>query len=99
MKRTFQFIALMLIITSCGTSVKETSSKTDKKVQEFPSEEIASGFALYGASCGKCHTLFEVKDFSEEKWSKILPPMIKKAKLDDEQSQKVTAYVNWKLVN
>jgi len=53
--------------------------------------------ALYTNNCGKCHGLPVISDHSKERWDKVLPPMNKKAKLDEAQSAQVTAYVNWQL--
>ena len=100
MKKTiFAFAATALFMASCGSTekVKEAAEKVNEKAQDLPSKEETEGLALYGASCGRCHKLFEVSDFSEARWAEVLPPMIKKAKLDEEQGKKVTAYVNWKL--
>ncbi len=99
MKTKLSFITLGLIAVSCGTNLKEAADKINDKVQDFPTTEEAEGFALYGASCGKCHKLYEVKEISAERWKQVLPPMIGKAKLDAEQGKKVTAFVNWKLAN
>lgn len=98
-KTVFTLAAATLLLASCGSAekVKDAAEKINDKVQDFPSSEESEGFALYGASCGRCHKLFEVKDFTQERWNEVLPPMIKKAKLDDEQGRKVTAFVNWKL--
>ena len=99
MKTVLTFAAAVVLLASCGTTekVKDTAGKVNEKVQEFPSADESEGLAIYGASCGRCHKLFEIKDFSQERWDEVLPPMIKKAKLDEEQGRKVTAYVNWKL--
>jgi mono/diheme cytochrome c family protein len=53
--------------------------------------------ALYTNNCGKCHDLPVISEHSIERWNKVLPPMIKKSKLDEAQGANVTAYVNWQL--
>jgi hypothetical protein len=96
MKHISYLFFLNLIIIGC--SQKTTSiSEPLRKESEIPIGEVSEGNSLYQAHCGTCHKLPVVSKYSAEKWKKVLPPMVKEAKLDANQERKITAFVNWKL--
>lgn len=53
----------------------------------------ASGKVAYENHCGKCHKLFDPKDFSKTEWAPILVRMQKKAKLSDAEMAPITNYI------
>lgn len=57
------------------------------------SETLAEGKSLYGMNCAKCHKLFDANDFTAEEWTPIVIRMQKKAKITDEQRDKIYAYL------
>lgn len=57
------------------------------------SETLAEGKSLYGMNCAKCHSLYDAKDFTAQEWSPIVMRMQKKAKISDEQREKIYAYL------
>ena len=59
----------------------------------YSAEQVAQGQTIYTANCGKCHKLIDPASKSLDKWNAVLPPMIKKAKLSDDQGELVRAYV------
>ena len=67
-----------------------------KPVNESPkitAEVLAEGKSLYGMNCAKCHELYDAKSFTAEEWKPIVLSMQKKAKISDEQREKIYAYL------
>lgn len=60
---------------------------------EVTAEVLAEGKSLYGMNCAKCHKLYDSKDFTSEEWTPIVMRMQKKARLSDEQREKIYAYL------
>ena len=81
------------------SEVKEESVPFTTKVE--PAKEklvitanvLAEGKSLYGMNCAKCHDLYDAKDFTAEEWTPIIMRMQKKAKISDEQREKIYAYL------
>ncbi len=55
--------------------------------------ELQQGKKLYDNSCGKCHKLYEPKDYTAESWKPIVARMQKKARLDDNEITLVYNYL------
>jgi len=98
MKKVVFAVAALGIFAACQPKTAEVVEvvKETKTLRAGTEAELA-GMALYTNNCGKCHGLPVISDHSKERWDKVLPPMNKKAKLDEAQSAQVTAYVNWQL--
>jgi cytochrome c5 len=56
-------------------------------------ETLAEGKSLYGMNCAKCHELFDPKSFNAEEWKPIVLRMQPKARISDEQREKIYAYL------
>jgi cytochrome c5 len=74
------------------------SSKSNIPTVEVPKEkvlspELAEGKSLFENSCGRCHQLYNAKDFSAEQWKPIVKRMQKEANLDDAQGLKIYNYL------
>ena len=54
---------------------------------------IAAGHEVYDGKCGQCHKLFEISQFTEEEWGKIIPSMARKARLTDDEHDKLVTYI------
>lgn len=83
-------VAAMLVL---ACSRKTTTAAVAEPVEKSLSADALAGQTLYSANCGRCHDLPTVDHYSEKKWNNILPRMIKKAHLADDQGKQVTAYV------
>lgn len=104
MKKIVIAFAALGLFAACQPKTAEIVEE-DKNVEEVkvsttlrPGTDVEmAGMALYTNNCGKCHGLPVISEHSIERWNKVLPPMIKKSKLDEAQGASVTAYVNWQL--
>jgi cytochrome c5 len=104
MKKVFIAFAALGFFAACQPKTAEIVEEV-KKVEEVKvstmlrpgTDAEMAGMALYTNNCGKCHDLPVISEHSIERWNKVLPPMIKKSKLDEAQGANVTAYVNWQL--
>ncbi len=104
MKKMFIAFAALGLFAACQPKTAEVVEEV-KKVEEVKvatmlrpgTDAEMAGMKLYANNCGKCHDLPVISEHSIERWNKVLPPMIKKSKLDEAQGANVTAYVNWQL--
>lgn len=83
------FVAVLLYACSSKSNIP-TAEVPKKKVL---SPELAEGKSLYENSCGRCHQLYNAKDYSAEQWKPIVQSMQKKARLDDAQGLKIYNYL------
>ena len=74
------------------SSVNEMVETINKK-PIITTETLAEGKNLYGMNCAKCHKLYDSKDFTAEEWTPIVMRMQKKARISDEQREKIYAYL------
>lgn len=92
-------VASSLFLVQCankGAKNTKTVSDADQVAEmekKYTPAQIAEGKAVYMASCGKCHELFQPGQFSISKWNHILPDMSEKAALNADQAGKVRAWV------
>jgi cytochrome c5 len=104
MKKIVIAFAALALFAACQPKTTQVIEEV-KKVEEVKESKMLrpgtdtemDGMALYTNNCGKCHDLPVIGEHSKERWDKVLPPMIKEAKLDAAQGANVTAYVNWQL--
>lgn len=79
------------IFCSCTTQKAVVEEKKVEAKIENPA--LAEGKSLYEANCAKCHKLYDSKDFTAEEWTPIVMKMQKKARITDEQRDKIYAYL------
>jgi mono/diheme cytochrome c family protein len=89
-----------IVLYSCGGSKPvpppiNTTYKvpTVEAKQADSASDLAEGKSLYENNCAKCHSLYNPKDFNAEQWKPILLDMQKKAKISDEQREKIYGYL------
>ena len=80
-----------LVLYSCSS--KSNIPTADVPKEKVLSPELAEGKSLYENSCGRCHKLYDVKDYTAEQWKPIVLRMQKKARLDDAQGLKIYNYL------
>jgi mono/diheme cytochrome c family protein len=54
---------------------------------------VEAGHTVYTAKCGRCHGLKDPGNYTAERWEPILKAMAPKAKLSEEETAQVRAYV------
>jgi mono/diheme cytochrome c family protein len=87
-------VTLFLVQCSPKTGKSTAASPSTTKTEPHYTEaQLTEGKGIYTANCGKCHKLFNPADKSLAKWNSVLPTMIKKAHLSDDQGNLVRAYV------
>ena len=92
MKTKLIAIASVFFLTlACSPKV---SQPEPVKTLEAPlTPELAEGKLLYETNCAKCHKLFEPTAFTAESWTPIVMRMQKKARISDEDREKIYAYL------
>ncbi len=62
-----------------------------------PKETVApdtlAGRAIFAGRCSRCHALPQAGQFNAVRWDEILPVMIPRARLDNEQALHLRAYL------
>nr|WP_294777241.1 cytochrome c [uncultured Flavobacterium sp.] len=87
---------LATIIYSCASKSSVPTAATPKeevKAAVTMTADLAEGKTLYENSCGRCHSLYKASDFNAEQWKPIVARMTPKARLNDEQGQKIYNYL------
>lgn len=85
----------MLVLAACSPKVRKpvAAADTPAPAVHYTAAQLEEGRTIYTNNCGKCHKLFQPAQKSLSKWENVLPRMIKKAKLSEEQGNLVRAYV------
>ena len=79
------------VLYSCSS--KSNIPTADVPKEKVLSPELAEGKSLFENSCGRCHKLYDAKDYTAEQWKPIVLRMQKKARLDDAQGLKIYNYL------
>lgn len=91
MKYIFGSFTLIALIMACSP---KTSTEVVTEMEEVSmTAEMSSGKSIYESRCIKCHGYKEIKNYSRAQWEKILPAMMEKAQLAEEEKKQVHAYV------
>ncbi|MBD0331813.1 MAG: cytochrome c [Chitinophagaceae bacterium] len=106
MKEMLSIAALIIIVFACSKKIVPSASasseqpKSESKVEletsikETPSALVVEqGHIIYTTKCGRCHGLKKVNDYTAERWEVIIKKMAPKARLNDQESKQITAYV------
>lgn len=106
MKKTITLCALAtlsIVMVNCSSSKKTaaipgaSNASPEIKVAEarknYSEDQMAEGKVLWESNCDKCHKLFTPESRDVEKWEAVLPRMVKRSKLTDQQAGMVRAYL------
>ena len=101
-KYIYSLCLLGVIVYSCKTQTT-TSTPATQAVQTIHSaatanlskeEMLKKGEDLFNLKCGRCHGLPSLSEFTIADWQPIMARMAPKAKLNEEETNWVLAYVN-----
>jgi cytochrome c5 len=103
MKKSFILI-LMAVSAACTVKlIPPTQSDIDRVSTKYPSynlTELNEGKVLFEQTCNRCHRLKNPISRNEDKWTKIVPSMIKKLNkkenkviIDDKQQESILRYI------
>lgn len=76
--------------TSAGTTAPSTTTTSPSNTAVA---KVEAGHQVYNAKCGRCHALKEPSHYTAERWVPILQSMAPKARLSEEETANVLAYV------
>lgn len=86
------FASVFALTVACSPKVSQPEPVKTIEVPLTP--ELAEGKSLFENNCGKCHGLYNPKDFNAEQWTPIMSRMQKKARISDEDREKIYAYLS-----
>jgi hypothetical protein len=61
--------------------------------RETVAPDTATGRRLYAVRCVRCHDAPDVTKYTMERWDKILPTMLPRARMDNEQSLHIRSWI------
>ncbi|HEU4573571.1 MAG TPA: hypothetical protein VFS36_01110 [Chitinophagaceae bacterium] len=71
----------------------QSSQTTQPTADATAGALVEQGKTVFSEKCNKCHALKNPADFTAQQWNGILKSMAPKAKLTDDQTKQVMAYV------
>ncbi len=93
MKTKITIASIIIGITfACSPKTAPTGSTTKTTKIELTPDLIAAKMS-YENNCAKCHKLYSAKDYTPEQWKPILLSMQKKAKITDQEREKIYSYL------
>ena len=101
MKKATTIITLALLVFACSRKTVDTSQTPTNttpatetaKTDATHAALVEQGKGIFTTKCSKCHATKDVTAYTTTRWEGILKNMIPKAKLNEAESQQVTAYV------
>lgn len=94
--RVWPLAAASLLLVSGCVSIEEIAPPVTPLLvggTDSSAPVLEQGRAVYLGSCVKCHAAESVTRYEPAQWERILPEMTKRARLDDENTAAVRAYV------
>jgi cytochrome c5 len=99
MKATITILVIAVIAFACHRKTVASSdnivisNKTNAETKVANPEVASAGQTVYTNRCGRCHGLKKTENYTTQQWDNILKSMIPKAKLNDDESKQVTAFI------
>lgn len=99
------FTGILLVLMFAACNKKAIPEITDRKAEppkmmrvEYPPKQTVApdtiaGKNIFTMRCGRCHGLPDAEKFTAERWDDILPLMIPRAGLNNEESLHVRTYL------
>ena len=80
-------------IASSDNIIISNKTNTETKTSVSNPELASAGQTIYTNRCGRCHGLKKTENYTSPQWDNILKTMIPKARLNEQETKEVTAYV------
>ncbi|RYE25432.1 MAG: hypothetical protein EOP51_04110 [Sphingobacteriales bacterium] len=100
MKKLYLLFALVSSVALVQCSPKRAANKEMSEAEKvadvnknFTPAQMEEGKTLWQDKCGKCHKLPQPEAYTVSKMDRVLPRMINRSKLTDEQGAMVRAYL------
>lgn len=85
---------MAIIAFSCSSKVvPQAPTAKELNTSIALTQNQMEGKVLFETNCAKCHKLYEPSTFKAEKWASILKWMQPKAKISDQEREKIYDYV------
>jgi mono/diheme cytochrome c family protein len=85
---------MRLLFQSIALASALVASSISARADEPSSAELAKARKLYTTKCARCHKLYAPEKYSDEEWQHWMSKMTKKAKLNPDQTELLSQYVN-----
>ena len=90
---------LALVLTGCqnGAPTGRASSipaPDPARLAMLPADEVAAAAKLYALKCAKCHQFYDPAQYTEAEWSSWMTKMAKKARLQPDQREILSRYLD-----
>lgn len=69
------------------------------KYPDLQLAQLNQGYTILQTQCTRCHKMYKPGDFAQSDWDMIIPNMAKKARLTDEEKDKLERYIVSKKLN
>jgi cytochrome c5 len=93
MKKAIAIILISVVVGCAAVKIIQPSAadleKMKSKVPDITYENAIAGYNLYNAKCNRCHGLHRPGEFTKIQWEKILPEMLRDAKIFDADEKKI----------
>lgn len=101
MKKAILILAVGLLMGFSQCSPRTSASRTtlteaqrvEQALARYQPADMEEGRRLWQERCVDCHKLYAPESRTVKKWDQILPRMMKRSKLTEEQAGKVRAYI------
>jgi hypothetical protein len=80
------------LASSCSPALY-LPTQTDALQAGSSIDNLMSGRTLYVKNCGSCHNVHLPEQFTRAQWKVILPEMQRKAKISDEETKLISAFI------
>jgi hypothetical protein len=93
---------IVFLLAFCSTAKKapntfepsaEQLQAAMKRWSNANATELKEGHQLFYGECKECHKPYKIAEFSEKKWLHEIDDMSPKAKLTDQQKEKLTRFI------
>ncbi len=96
-------VTAMIVLAACtkkATPASSTSSttttdavKTETEIKQPAADLAVQGKGIYDTKCQRCHQGKQAANYTSVQWESILEKMAPRAKLTEEETKQVHAYV------